>query len=301
MNKGYKIKSEISESQVEADVASYFGYITPFWSRRFELIAVDEQETGADKLFNRFVPIYMQFKVSQGLKPLSPSYKLTSPKRTLQGIRTFRRDNFLPDNPILYFKLRNLANGAKDFQHNQLFKMHKPPNKYAVYVAPLSLNFNEYNSSLNLSLFDRFFTWEPFHPEPLRITQRTTRKTIKILPFLRGHISIPPLSKVSTSDHHYSYSKSGNDVAFHSGELIEGDYRLSSFFDKILNRYYNNPNSGFTKDSFIEEINNYYNENDEFERPNENLSTDDRIIDFAKHLKKHWNIKLLALGNENSR
>jgi len=65
MNRNYKLyrDSDLSEDQIEADVTSYLGYITPFWSRRFGLKAVDEQLYGSDKLFDRFVPIYLQFKV----------------------------------------------------------------------------------------------------------------------------------------------------------------------------------------------------------------------------------------------
>ena len=65
----FKIESELNEKQIESDVASYLGYVTPLWSRRFRLISVNEQATGADKLFRRFIPIYLQFKVSQGLNP----------------------------------------------------------------------------------------------------------------------------------------------------------------------------------------------------------------------------------------
>ena len=68
----YKLSSNLSENQIESDVASFLGYVTPFWSSRFRLMSVDEQATGADKLFDRFVPIYLQFKVSEGLKSISP-------------------------------------------------------------------------------------------------------------------------------------------------------------------------------------------------------------------------------------
>lgn len=43
MNKNYKLNSELSEAQIEVDVASYLGYITPFWTSRFQLNAIDEQ------------------------------------------------------------------------------------------------------------------------------------------------------------------------------------------------------------------------------------------------------------------
>lgn len=296
MNTGYKIKSELSESQIEADVASYLGYITPFWARRFRLIAVDEQKTGADKLFQRFMPIYLQFKVSEGLEKLNSGFTLTSPNRKLQKIRTFRRDNSLPDNPTLYFKLRDKASGAIDFQHNQLLKMHNPPNSYGVYVAPLTLKFDEYNNFLNLSIFEYFFSHKSFLFDDLRIFQNKIRSLIKIIPFLRGHISIPPLNKINSSDHYYSFSKTGNDVAYHSGEIFEGDYRLSSFISNVLQNYYSNPENGFSKSEFITEIDKYYEQNDNIERPNNDLSLDDRIIEYARHIKREWNIKLLIIG-----
>ncbi len=106
---------------------------------------------------------------------------------------------------------------------------------------------------------------------------------------------------VTTSKHYYSFSKSGNDLVFHSGERIKGDYRLSTLIDSIYNQFYNKPEIGYTKDAFIEEVNSYYNENEEFERPSEDLSTDEIIREYARHLKAQWGIKLLILGNENSR
>ena len=45
----FKIDSQLSEDQIVSDVSSYLGYITPFWAKRFRLISVDEQLTGADK------------------------------------------------------------------------------------------------------------------------------------------------------------------------------------------------------------------------------------------------------------
>src|SRR5687768_14141047 len=109
----YKLSSNLSENQIESDIASFLGYVTPFWSSRFRLISIDEQATGADKLFDRFIPIYLQFKVSEGLKSVAPPEfpKLNVP---LQRIRKFRFDNALKGNPILYFKLRDKAKTATD-------------------------------------------------------------------------------------------------------------------------------------------------------------------------------------------
>src|SRR4051794_27372127 len=116
----YKLKeSSLSEDQIEADVASFLGYVTPQWSSRLRLIAVNEQITGADKLFNRFLPLYLQFKVSEGLVPLSRKPFFSSPF-PLQKIRLYRFNNHLSGDPILYFRLREKAKTAVDFQHNQL-------------------------------------------------------------------------------------------------------------------------------------------------------------------------------------
>ncbi len=301
MNINYKIKSDISEAQIEADVASYLGYVTPFWSARFELLAVDEQVTGADKLFNRFVPIYMQFKVSEGLKPMNFSFLPSNSNLPLQRIRIFRRNNSLPSNPILYFKLRDLAKNATNFQHNSLLQFHSPPSQYAVYVAPLSLEYTAYNQSLQLSFPERLFFWKPFHLMATRIYENNSRHLISILPFLRGHISIPPHKIVSTSDHHYSFSKSGIDIAFHQGETIEGDFRLSTFVSKVYQSFYSSDSVGISKQSYMEVMERYFESNSDYEPISRDLSIDDRIIEFAKHLKKVRGIKLLFLGNEVDR
>ena len=246
MNRNYRLyrDSELSEDQIESDVSSYLGYITPFWARRFRLLSVDEQETGADKLFNRFVPIYLQFKVSQGLKPLDLSFSLLRPQRPLQRIRDFRRNNGINSDPILYFKLRDIAKTAKDFQHNILKSLHQPPRQFAMYVAPLTLLIDEYNENLRTSFIDRFLTIDPFFYREERVLARTIKKHLGIVPFLRGHVSIPPHEKVGTANHYYSYSKSGGNIAWHSGEKLKGDFRLSTQFTQILNYSYLNDRVG---------------------------------------------------------
>ncbi|WP_234571962.1 hypothetical protein [Rhodohalobacter sp. 614A] len=285
MNKGYKIDSELSESQIEADVASYLGYITPFWSNRFQLIAIDEQLSGADKLFNRFVPLYLQFKVSEGLKPLKFNFHLTSPNRPLQKIRKFRRDNSLSDNPILYFKLRDLAKNAKDFQHNILKSMHDPPKQYGLYVAPLSLTSEDYNESLNSSLLRRLFLIDPFFHKELRYYHNSFRQEFKILPFLRGHISISPHEKVQSSNHYYAYSKLGSDVSWHSGSIMDGDFRLSYKISQIYEQFYDNLEMGYSSNEYQNFINEFMGSNDY------------NVSSFSSYLKENFNIRLLFLGH----
>lgn len=298
MNTNYKLKSELSEDQIEADVASYLGYITPLWSRRFQLKAVDEQLTGADKLFDRFVPIYLQFKVSEGLKPLPFGFDLLSPNRPLQRIRNFRRKNNISANPTLYFKFRDKAKTAKDFQHNILMSFHQPPKQYAMYVAPLFLLADEYNRSLEVSLMDRLFSIEPYFLREERIFIRTTRRYLGLVPFLRGHVSIPPHVNVNTSNHYYSYSKSGGNIAWHSGEKLKGDFRLSTQFIQILQNAYGYENAGFHKEEFVRFISDFM--GDESLTSNQN-SLDRTIVEFAIYLKKEYEIKLMVLETNHSR
>jgi hypothetical protein len=287
MNIGYKIESELSESQIEADVASYLGYVTPFWSNRFQLLAVDEQLSGADKLFKRFVPIYLQFKVSHGLKPLKFGFNLTSPNRTLQKIRKFRRENSLGDNPTLYFKLRDLAKNANDFQHNILKSIHDPPKQFGLYVAPLSLTIKEYNQSLNSSILNRLFLIDPFFHKELNIFRNSFRQEFKVLPFLRGHISISPDEEIQSSNHYYAFSKLGCDVSWHSGSIIDGDFRLSYQISRIYEQFYNNLEMGFSSNEYRIFINNFMESND------------NTVSSFSKYLKQNYNIRIFFLGHTN--
>ena len=111
----YQIKSNLSEKQIEADVAGYFGYCSK--SAPFRLLDTDELKTGADKeditLENNGGLIYIQFKKSEGLRAVS-EIQLSNRKNRckLEDIREFRCRNGLDDNPTLYFKLRNKAKTA---------------------------------------------------------------------------------------------------------------------------------------------------------------------------------------------
>lgn len=290
----------LSEDQIEADIASYLGYITPFWAPRFQLKVVDEQLTGSDKLFNRFVPIYLQFKVSEGLKPLAFNFNLSSPNRSLQRIRNFRRQNNLDADPTLYFKLRDKARTALDFQHNILKSFHQPPRQFAMYVAPLTLSIEEYNESLKCSLLERYLTINPFFFREERILTTTTRKLLGLVPFLRGHISIPPHEDVKTSDHYYSYSKSGGGIAWHSGEKLAGDFRLSTQIAKIFEYAHNNNGAGFDKEEFASFISDFLDNRSDGRGEFQN-SLDGRIIDFAHYLKRDYNIKMIILETSDIR
>ncbi|MGG7469761.1 hypothetical protein ACVVIH_03505 [Chryseobacterium arthrosphaerae] len=295
MNRNYKLykDSDLSEDQIESDVASYLGFITPFWSKRFRLKSVDEQLTGADKLFDRFIPLYLQFKVSQGLKPLSVSFNLKSPDRPLQRIRTFRRSNNITADPTLYFRLRDKARTAIDFQHNILKSLHNPPFQFALYIAPLTLSIDEYNSSLELSMTSRFLGFNPFIHRNETLFTESLRQQIGLIPFLRGHISIPPHEIVTTSEHYYSYSKAGTNIAWHSGTKLLGDFRLSTQIINIYKNVYLNNESTFNQERYINFIDEFY----KVQRVNQPLaSTEYKILNFANYLKLEHNIKLMLLS-----
>jgi hypothetical protein len=293
----FKIDSQLNENQIESDVSSYLGFITPIWARRFRLISVDEQLTGADKLFNRFVPIYIQFKVSYGLDPNS-SILNRFLNKPLTNIISYRNKNNLSGNPILYFQLRRQAKTATDLQHNILFNLNKPPLQFGLYVAPLTLELTEYESQLSGDWFMKFYPFDPFIQRDLEIHDTFTQRNIAVgmNPFLRHHIAIPPHTSVTTHNHHYSFSKSGGDVAWHGGELLYGDFRLSAQFLRIMNYSYNRDGFGLTQNQYSDFIDNINREFriGEYSRFNDN-SIREKISNFGIDLKEKFQINLMFL------
>lgn len=235
----YQIKGTLSEKQIEADVAAYFGWCSQ--NSPFRLLDTDELETGADKKYKPVCGgiIYMQFKKSDGLKPVS-KVKLSNRKNRskLEDIREFRYKNNLDDDPTLYFKLRDKAKTASDFQHNVLKHHHNPPISYAVYVAPLVLDKDDYYSSLFDSccryLLDPFFCRsKDCYVYPYR--GGYSYKLIGHVPFLRSHVSIVPHEFVADSNHYYAYSQTAADISWHSPAILEhGVTRLSNFIFNIF-------------------------------------------------------------------
>lgn len=233
----YEIKSNLSEKQIEADVASFFGWIST--SAPFRLLDVDERISGADKkYYDTGFAFFMQFKSSQGLEPIS---KIPISKRKnrskLEEIREFRHNNSLDDNPTLYFKLRDIAKTATDFQHNILLKYANTGYSQAFYVAPLHLDRNTYYNSLfnSVNNSNRYLLHPFYYLHRQSIFQTSWISYIGHIPYLKEHISIIPHQSVTTSAHYYSYSSSGFDLAWHSAELIsELPTRLSDVLVKTI-------------------------------------------------------------------
>lgn len=230
----YQIKSNLSEKQIEADVASYFGWCSE--STPFRLLDTDELKTGADKEYKSIYGglIYIQFKKSEGLRAVSEIQLSNRKNRSkLEDIREFRYDNGLDDNPTLYFKLRDKAKTASDFQHNILKNHHAPPNAYAIYVAPLILDKNEYYNALfnSCHLYDRYLL-DPFN---WRMIDNYGIQVIQHIPFLKNHVSIIPHEIVTNSNHYYAYSQTGTDISWHSPSILEYEpRRLSDFIYKLF-------------------------------------------------------------------
>ena len=231
----YQIKSNLSEKQLEADVASFFGWISG--SSPFRLLDIDERVTGADKkFFDSGFAFFMQFKISKGLEPVSkvpPSKRKNRSK--LEDIREFRAERELDDDPTLYFELRKMAKNADDFQHNILMKYANTHYSQAFYVAPLHLDKTTYFSSL----FDSAnrFRSHPFFYYQRKVYQKNWVSYIGHVPFLKEHISIIPQERVTTHQHYYSYSAAGCDISWHSPELLsEGPSRLSDVLPEHINK-----------------------------------------------------------------
>lgn len=232
----YYIKGNLSEKQIEADVASFLGWCTPpNEALPFRLLDIDEQATGADKLFDRGSAIFIQFKKSAGLKSTSVVAPSTRQGRSAQeDIREFRAKHGLADDPTLFFQLRQRAETAPDFQHNILLSYERPPYSRGIYVAPLLLDKDQYHAALHSSA-DRFLL-DPFYYRLGHIVYaRNWVSRLGAVPFLREHVSIPPHERVATHKHFYAYSEVGTDISWHSPSVVSREpSRLSDFLVSTL-------------------------------------------------------------------
>lgn len=232
----YYIKGNLSEKQIEADVASYFGWCTPPGEYApFRLLDVDEQSTGADKFYDRATAIYMQFKKSTGLRSTKEVKPSTRKRRSpLEDIREFREQHNLEQDPTLFFQLREKSKTALDLQHNVLLGYERPSWSRAIYVAPLLLNTTDYHAALHDST-SRFLLDPFFYRHRHSVHQKDWISHFGAVPFLREHISIPPHERVADHNHYYAYSESGVDISWHSPSVIEREpSRLSDFTMKLF-------------------------------------------------------------------
>ncbi|HSC52841.1 MAG TPA: hypothetical protein VLC98_04440 [Phnomibacter sp.] len=234
-------KCDFKEKLIEIDIARYLGCFTPRFGRFYYLENADEQLTGADLVSEdtNATLIYIQAKVSQGLKTIS-KYPASNRKNRskLEDIREFRDSLSLDENDshFFYFQLRKKAETATDFQHNILMNYANTGFSHAFYVAPLSIEKVEYQKLfLDIQNFPDlpFF----FHHYELRDVEWTSY--YGFIPFLRNHISIIPHERVDTNQHYYAYSKDGIDVTWHSPEYVDSNpSRLGDRMTSILRNFY---------------------------------------------------------------
>jgi len=296
----YQIASDFIEKQIELDISNYLGILsTP--DAHFRILSENEPLTGSDARFDCAIPMYLQFKVSHGLKSVDEIKPSTRKNRSqLEDIRIYRNQNSLLDNPSLYFGLRAKAKNANDYQHNILMDHNVPGKSIAFYVAPLSLRKDEYEKSLFDSTHLKNIHYPFLLHNNINIYIKHTIKSIGTIPFLREHISIIPHKKVDTHEHHYSYSKTGSDIAFHSkGEILP--YKISRFSDllqDILVNALNHNNSWQSFDEIIENLKVIS------KKQNLNLieldsgSPIQRLRDYGRHLYFKYGIKqYLIIGN----
>lgn len=307
----YCIQSNLSEKQIETDVATYLGWCTPSHaSAPFRLYDVDESATGADKRFDGGALIYIQFKKSEGLKPTHKALRASGDSRPtqdvstrknkskLQEIREFRGEHGLEDNPSLFFQLRAQAKNAVDLQHNILLEYECPPHSRAIYVAPLILDKQAYSQSL----FDSTtrFVSDPFVSRHFfRLYFGRWASVYGAVPFLREHISIPPHERVATHEHFYSYSQTGVDIAWHSSEVISREpRRLSDFVSRFLSDAINNSEGLTTIGALantVQETANRYGYDGTFDGENDL----ERLMNHGRWLRKTHGIRqFLLLGNK---
>lgn len=241
----YFIKGNLSEKQIEADVASFMGWCTaPEVNTPFRLLDINEQVTGADKLFDLGVAIYMQFKKSEGLHPAS-LVKVSNRKNRspLETIREYRASSGLEDNPTLFFQLHKQAETAVDLQHNILLKYENPPSTRGIYVAPLLLDKATYHTTL-FDSSNRFLLDPFFYRFGHRVHFHRWLSRFGSVPFLREHVSIPPHEPVSDHQHYYAYSETGTDISWHSPSVVSRDpSRLSDFIQQTFDRCFNESES----------------------------------------------------------
>nr|WP_315847578.1 hypothetical protein [uncultured Rhodoferax sp.] len=231
----YFIRPNLSEKQIESDVSTFMGWSSP--DLPFRLKDISEPLTGSDKLFDQGCMIYMQFKKSFGLHPIrriaASKRKTRSP---LEGVREFRHQLDLDDDPTLFFRLHRKAATAADFQHNILLTYERPEWSRAIYVAPLTTDKEKYEQLLFDST-SRYLDFPFYYELRKTIHHGRWKSIIGATPYLRAHVCIAPHESVATHEHYFAYSENGTDISWHSPSVIsQGPSRLSDFYSEVIER-----------------------------------------------------------------
>jgi len=234
----YEFPCELSEKQIEADFASWLGYLSSFLGE-YRLLDVNEQATGADKkLPLDGIAYYLQFKKPTALRPLSKTTKHTKREDPRRAIQRYRHENNLDQAPhSVCFQLRAKATGATDLQHNVLKKLDQSSGCRGLYVCPLEYSSQAYLSTLRDDTFHDWFYWSPRGRWLLDAGTQHVVRAAETSAFLRGHAAIQPHTVATDHNHYYSFSAQATDLVFHSPELVAtGPNRLSDYLAAELRR-----------------------------------------------------------------
>lgn len=242
----YQLESNLAEKQIEADVATYFGRLSPFFGKSLRVLNVNEQITGADKQHKtKGIAYYFQFKAPIGLRSAASLKIPVKPRKNeskLMDIRRFRNLNGLLDEPYsVCFALHdNEPTTPNLLQHNVLFAHEIPPFSRAMYVCPTVLSEEEYVETMHVPWWRRPFSRPFYRHEERMLRVASISQNLSAAPFLRAHATIVPHASVASASHCYSFSKYATDYAFHSPMVIdEGDPgRLSDVLSKQVESIY---------------------------------------------------------------
>jgi hypothetical protein len=228
------------EDAVSIAVASQLALLSfPFFRHTVVPISrAKERWLGADaRLFSgkRFLPFYMQFK-----RPFAHVY--TSRARIISD-----RSKLSPPLSIapriLNFSLQRKQQHHRDFQHNVLYRLRQRLLKRglgdAAYVCPLFLDRQTYFFNSHFAGLRRWLRYWPsraYDRHDLRIALASGGLvTIRDLPLLAEHVSIPPHAPVTSSEHKYSFTEKGTEVCFHSPEYLpEGGMVFSEWLASLV-------------------------------------------------------------------
>lgn len=192
--------------------------IVPFSSNFENLFGADAKIPGSAKI----APFYMQFK-----RPTrsTPTGKISGDRAAL-GLHCTTGS--------LHFNLRKKENSkvpVHKLQHNVLYRMRARLLQRgigdAAYVCSLFLSSKEYVAHSHLhGLLGWPFYWfnGPYSNQDVMI-HGTTPASFSGIPWLEGHVSIPPHDAVASASHSYSFDPIGGEVCFHSPRLLDSERR----------------------------------------------------------------------------
>lgn len=196
--------------------------IVPFSSNFENLFGADAKIPGSAKI----APFYMQFKRPNRSKPTGNISK----DRVALGLHCTTGS--------LNFSLREKASSkvsgkvpVHKLQHNVLYRMRARLLKRgigdAAYVCSLFLSSKEYVAHTHLHALLRLPGYWFKGPYSYRdvVIHGTTPPPFLDIPWLEGHVSIPPHDTVASASHSYSFDPSGGEVCFHSPLLLDGERR----------------------------------------------------------------------------